>query len=155
MSRLLVVTLLTLPTLTACPRQAPPDPGTPGSDASPAVTPTAEAAPPAVDTQTPPATASATREAPMPDPITHPCVVTAAQFDIAFRDGDKSCAGDADCVCIPMQVGSQSACGGVTSKKTNAQLLTLEKEFRKDGCSDPRKCAQKACQPKCVSGQCQ
>ena len=91
----------------------------------------------------------------MPDPITHPCVVTSAQFDIAFRDGDKSCKSDADCECIPHRVGSRHACSGVTSKQTGAKLRALAKEFLDMKCQDTRKCAQTKCAPRCVSGLCE
>jgi hypothetical protein len=91
----------------------------------------------------------------MPDPITHPCVVTSAQFDVAVAADDKSCKVDADCVCIPLRVGSRHGCSGIVSKKTIGKLLELEKEFQKLKCEATHKCKQAVCAPKCVSGVCQ
>jgi len=107
------------------------------------------------ETPEPVAVRSGKAEEPIPDPITHPCVVKSVQFDIAFRDGDKTCQRDSDCECIPARVGDKHACSGVTSKKTIAKLRTLQQEFTKLGCTDTRKCAQTVCQPRCEGGQCQ
>jgi len=77
------------------------------------------------------------------------------QFDIAFRDGDKSCQRDSDCECIPQRVGDKFACSGVTSKKTMGKLRELEKKFGEMKCTASAKCAKSVCQPHCASGQCQ
>jgi hypothetical protein len=92
---------------------------------------------------------------PQPDPITHPCVVTAAQFDIEVRDGDKSCRSDADCECFPNGVGSKNACGGVTSKKSATKLRELALEYAKMKCTSQVECAKRACLPRCNGGTCQ
>ena len=129
--------------------------------APPSANPEAGAGTPAVPTAPPTASgvAAAPKPAapddPMPDPITHPCVVTAAQFDIAVQEGDKSCNDDVDCECIPERIGSRYACGGVTAKKNGAKLRELAKSFTEMKCEPMRKCEQKTCTPRCVDGQCQ
>jgi hypothetical protein len=157
--RSLALAVPILITLVGCP-QKPPDRGTPTQDAAStttvAPTPGVPATPDAAATAAPAASpTNAAPDDPMPDPITHPCVVTSAQFDIAFQDGDKTCQSDADCECIPLRVGSRHGCSGVTSKKAMAKLRALAKEFAKMKCSDTHKCAKQTCQPRCVSGQCQ
>jgi hypothetical protein len=157
--RPLALAVPVLLTLVGCPNK-PPDGGPPTQDAASTTTvapaPVMPATPDAAATAAPVATPTQTaREAPMPDPITHPCVVTSAQFDIAFGDGDKTCQSDADCECIPLRIGSRHACSGVTSKKTMVKLRALAKEFAEMKCDDTHKCAQQKCQPRCVSGQCQ
>jgi hypothetical protein len=119
--------------------------------------PGADAAPSAAAASSAPTSPSATpaREEPIPDPITHPCVVTSAQFDIAFRDGDKSCQTDADCECVPEGVSAKRTCGAVTSRKTGAKLRALAQEFTKMRCTPPHPCPQRACKPRCEAGSCQ
>jgi hypothetical protein len=121
--------------------------------------PEAGAAPP-VATASAPATPSAVATSvagatdPTPDPITHPCVVTSVQFDMALENGEKGCASDADCECIPPRIGEKFGCGGVTSKKTGAKLRALAAEFSRLGCKDTHKCKQTECRPRCAEGQC-
>ena len=153
--RPLALAVPTLLTLVGCP-QKPPDRGAPTRDAASTTTLGMPATPDAATTAAPIATPTQTvRDEPTPDPITHPCVVTSAQFDIAFQDGDKTCQSDADCECIPRRIGSRHGCSGVTSKKTMPKLRALAKQFAEMKCADTHKCAQQACQPRCVSGQCE
>ena len=111
-----------------------------------ATTPTAAALPkkpiPARDTD------------PMPDPITHPCVVSAAQYTNAIEKGKTDCKTDSDCGCYQGGLGRRSGCGGVLNKESLVELSRIEAEFRKDGCKHTQQCAPWACQPKCENGHC-
>lgn len=137
--------------LVSCTRETAPPSARPDAGGGP--TAAAPSTAPAVVTQPKPKPAAP--DDPMPDPITHPCVVTAAQFDVAVREGDKSCQKDADCECIPERIGSRYACGGVTAKRNGAKLRELAKEFAAMKCESMRKCKQAKCEPRCVDGQCQ
>lgn len=103
-------------------------------------------------TGTPPPTGGA--EEPIPDPITHPCVVTAAKYDVVLAGASGACSTDADCDCFPGGISRKGACGGVTDKKTAAQLHALNAEFAKDKCVKEMNCAPRPCTPKCDKGIC-
>jgi hypothetical protein len=92
---------------------------------------------------------------PTPDPITHPCVVKAAQFDVALAAADVSCRSDADCDCYPGGVTRKAGCGGVTSAASAKELHGIAQAFRADGCDWAQQCAAQVCDPKCVDGSCQ
>ena len=92
---------------------------------------------------------------PTPDPITHPCVVTAAQFDRELDAADTSCKTDADCDCYPGGVTKQAGCGGITGAASAKKLHELAKAFREDGCKPVKQCAPRACEPRCIEGKCQ
>lgn len=116
------------------------------------------ATPPAATTAPTATTAKATRSArpsdPDPDPITHPCVVAIAQFEVALKAAPGACSAAADCACYPGGVGKLSGCGGVTDKVTANKLQTIASAYRKDGCSPTVNCAPRLCQPRCDDGKC-
>lgn len=93
-------------------------------------------------------------EALTPDPITHPCVVTAAAFDKELETMDRSCQSDADCVCYPGGVSEKAGCGGVTNKASAEKLYELSRQFHDDGCRHVLQCAPRPCKTKCDAGQC-
>ncbi len=101
-----------------------------------------------------PAAKPARASDPTPDPITHPCVVLAAQYGNAIDKGETNCATDADCGCYQGGIGRKSGCGGVLNKASVAELAKIAKEFRNDGCKLTQNCAAWACQPKCDNGTC-
>lgn len=153
--RPLALATVTLLTLVGCPQKSP-DQGAPTRDGkSPIAAPLAPGVPATTATASAATPAQAVNDEPEPDPVTHPCVVTSAQFDIAFQDGDKTCQSDSDCECIPLRIGARHGCGGVTSSKTMTKLRALAKDFAEMKCRDTHKCAQQRCQPRCVSGQCE
>lgn len=90
---------------------------------------------------------------PTPDPITHPCVVAAAQYDIAIEKGSDACQGDADCGCYPGGIG-KSGCGGVLSSDSVRKLGEIAKRFHDMKCQSSSDCAAWACKPRCESGHC-
>lgn len=91
---------------------------------------------------------------PTPDPITHPCVVTAAQFDRELEEGDRSCTSPSDCECFPGGITKKAGCGGVTGGDSARKLHALASEFREDECKLVQQCAAQVCAPRCVDGQC-
>jgi hypothetical protein len=107
-----------------------------------------------VERTDPPAPTEPRPSDPTPDPITHPCVVKAAQFDVALDAADNSCKTDADCDCYPGGVTPKAGCGGVTSASAAKELHRLAQEFRADGCDWTQHCAPRACEPNCVDGSC-
>lgn len=94
-----------------------------------------------------------TTAAPTPDPITHPCVVTAAQYSIAIEKGSDACASDADCGCYQGGIG-KSGCGGVLNKESVSKLDVIAKSFHAMKCQPSVDCAAWACQPRCEAGHC-
>ncbi len=92
---------------------------------------------------------------PVPDPITHPCVVAASGFDATLEASDGRCEADADCDCYPGGVTLDAGCGGVTSTETAKELHAVAQRFRAAGCRLTRNCAPRLCEPKCVDGGCQ
>lgn len=91
---------------------------------------------------------------PIPDPITHPCVVAAAQFDKALASADAGCQADTDCDCYPGGVTNKAGCGGVTSAAVAKELHRIAGEFNADGCDLVQQCAPQLCEPRCVKGSC-
>jgi hypothetical protein len=124
---------------------------------SPSAVPTVAPTPPQPSAATAPPTKdpiAPSDKAPMPDPITHPCVVTAAQYENAIEKGKTDCKADSDCGCYQGGISRKSGCGGVLNKESLKELTRIATEFRKDRCEDSQECAAWACQPKCVNGQC-
>ncbi len=91
---------------------------------------------------------------PSPDPITHPCVVKAAQFDIELAKNLNSCSTDAECDCFPGGVTDKAGCGGVRSKASAKKLHDINAEFGKMKCKLAQECGAQECKPKCDNGQC-
>lgn len=91
---------------------------------------------------------------PTPDPITHPCVVKAAQFDIELAKNESSCATDADCDCFPGGITMRGGCGGVRSKASAQKLQALSRELEAMKCEPEKVCAPATCAPKCNAGTC-
>ncbi|MCC6899762.1 MAG: hypothetical protein IT377_12355 [Polyangiaceae bacterium] len=91
--------------------------------------------------------------APTPDPITHPCVVTAAQYSIAIEKGSDACASDSDCDCYQGGIG-KSGCGGVLNKESVSKLDAIAKSFHGMKCQLAVDCAAWACEPRCEAGHC-
>ncbi len=127
-------------------------------DAQPTSTePTATAAAQSTATTAPPATAApipARDTDPTPDPITHPCVVKAVNYDQAIESGSTACQTDADCGCYQGGIGDKSGCGGVLNKESVKKLDAIAKEFHEMDCKISRHCAAWACQPRCEAGAC-
>jgi hypothetical protein len=113
---------------------------------------TAPSARPAA-TATPASATAAPPSAPEPDPITHPCVVAAAQYDKAIDEGSDACHTDADCGCYQGGIG-KSGCGGVLNKESVEKLGEIAKRFHDMKCQKPTSCGPWLCQPKCESGHC-
>lgn len=90
---------------------------------------------------------------PTPDPITHPCVVAAVQYDKAIEQGSDVCKSDADCGCYQGGIG-KSGCGGVLNKESVAKLGDIAKRFHDMKCRTTTQCAAWACLPKCENGHC-
>lgn len=88
-----------------------------------------------------------------PDPITHPCMVTATQYDMAVSKGSDACQSDADCGCYQGGIG-KTGCGGVLSKDSVAKAEVLAKRYHEMKCPLTTQCAAWACQPKCIGGRC-
>lgn len=95
----------------------------------------------------------AARPAPEPDPITHPCVLSAAQYSIAIEKGSDACTADSDCGCYPGGIG-KSGCGGVLNAESVAKLEEIAKRFREMKCELTTQCAAWACAPRCDAGHC-
>ncbi len=110
--------------------------------------------PAATATASQPSAKPASPSDPIPDPITHPCAVSAAQYGIAIDKGETNCTTDADCGCYQGGIGRKSGCGGVLNKDSVAKLAKIAKEFHADGCKLTQQCAAWACQPKCDNGTC-
>ncbi|MBK7584717.1 MAG: hypothetical protein IPI67_31585 [Myxococcales bacterium] len=144
----LVVCALTL----ACNTQ---NPARPAGTAAPS---SATAAPATASTETATSGAKlpipARPSDPTPDPITHPCVVSAAQYEKAIDEGKTDCKTDADCGCYQGGVGRKSGCGGVLNQQSLVPLSRIAKEFHDRGCKHTQQCAAWACQPKCDQGHC-
>ena len=91
---------------------------------------------------------------PTPDPITHPCVVKAAQFDVELKKNLTACKEDADCDCFPGGITRNAGCGGVRNKASAKKLHDINAEFGKMECKPVKSCAARECKPKCTDGQC-
>jgi len=120
-------------------------------DARGPTTATATATPASTPANAPPK--EAPPSAPEPDPITHPCVVAAAQYDIAIKEGSDACQSDADCGCYQGGIG-KSGCGGVLNKESVGKLGEIAKRFHDMKCKITTNCAAWRCQPKCDNGHC-
>jgi hypothetical protein len=105
------------------------------------------------DPAAPGTVAAARPKEPLPDPITHPCVVAAAQYDQTIAQGSVACAADSDCGCYAGGIG-KSGCGGVSSAATVAKLAGVAKRFHDMKCRTTVDCAAWACRPKCEGGRC-
>jgi hypothetical protein len=103
--------------------------------------------------QEPAPPAATTPAGPTPDPITHPCVVEAAQYDIAIEKGSDACQSDADCGCYQGGIG-KSGCGGVLNQESVRKLAEIAKRFHDMKCRRSVNCAAWACQPRCEGGHC-
>ena len=96
----------------------------------------------------------ARRDELVPDPITHPCVVAAAQYTAAIRKGSDVCSVDADCGCYQGGIGEKSGCGGVLNEKSVAELDAIARRFHDMKCDTTVDCAAWACTPRCLEGHC-
>jgi hypothetical protein len=148
----LVVCVLSLAACT-CSRDA-----TPGST-EPTATATTESTVTVAPAGTPPTTAPAepipARDTdPTPDPITHPCVVKAVNYDQAIESGSTACKTDADCGCYQGGIGDKSGCGGVLNRASVKKLDDIAKEFHDMKCKITQDCAAWACRPHCEAGAC-
>lgn len=114
--------------------------------------PPAELATPPAATSAPAPTTSVSET--VPDPITHPCVVAAAQYTNALRAGSDECNADGDCACYQGGIGGASGCGGVLNRESVAKLDEIGKRFRDMKCPHTQLCAAWACQPRCAQGHC-
>jgi hypothetical protein len=150
MTRTMIGIATALATLGACdagppPTQSPPQPTT---------TEAATAASPSTAASATAAAGGSGPSEPTPDPITHPCVVKAAQFKKALDEADDSCKTAADCDCYPGGVAHGSPCGGVTGKDTAKRLHAIAAEFHAMKCEQSAHCAAWRCEPKCTGGKC-
>jgi hypothetical protein len=131
--------------------RAPATPASPeASTREPASSPTPATAAP---TAAPAASSSGGTEEPTPDPITHPCVVAAAQYSIAIDESTADCRSDADCGCYQGGIG-KGGCGGVLNKKSVKKLDAIAKQFHEMKCPVTTHCAPWICKPRCEGGAC-
>ncbi len=80
------------------------------------------------------------------------CEKLEKRFEQALASGG-TCSADADCACYG-QSTRVSKCGGVTDKKTAAELAAIAKEFRSLKCPRAYRCAYWNCVPACYRGKC-
>ncbi len=75
------------------------------------------------------------------------------RFDEILAAADDSCAKNSDCACYnPVSV--KSHCGGVTGKKTAAELAKIWNEFQALRCPRKVHCRAWHCMPECFNGSC-
>lgn len=91
---------------------------------------------------------------PIPDPITHPCVVKTAQLEIALAAASGKCTTKADCDCYPGGYSRKGGCGGVTDAATAKKLHAIAAELASMSCPKNLHCGPRPCAPTCVDGRC-